>query len=104
MPSRFLPNEQYKVAGGIVLGTVIPWMVSYAVSNDPGSRRLVGKVSPALGGSVRQNAVIGWEGRYVQRLECDTRLVRCARALRCASARVTLLSVSLGVRVSAATP
>lgn len=40
---------QYKVAGGLVLGTVVPWMCSYAVANDPGSRRLVGKVSPSYG-------------------------------------------------------
>eukprot|EP00904_Undaria_pinnatifida_P012962 jgi/Undpi1/8797/HiC_scaffold_25.g11259.m1 len=31
----------YKVAGGLVLGTAVPWMCSYAVANDAGSRRLV---------------------------------------------------------------
>ena len=32
-----------------MLGTIIPWMFSYAVANDPGSRRLVAKLSPGLG-------------------------------------------------------
>eukprot|EP00752_Nemacystus_decipiens_P006306 g5686.t1 len=39
---------KYKVAGGAALGTIIPWMFSYAVANDPGSRRLVAKLSPGL--------------------------------------------------------
>ncbi|CAM9688217.1 unnamed protein product [Scytosiphon promiscuus] len=39
---------KYKLAGGAILGTVIPWIFSYAVANDPGSRRLVGNVSPGL--------------------------------------------------------
>ena len=49
-PPRPLPtHQQYKLAGGAFMGTLIPWMFSYAMSNDPGSRRLVGKLSPALG-------------------------------------------------------
>ncbi|CAM9480213.1 unnamed protein product [Pylaiella littoralis] len=39
---------KYKIAGGAFLGTIIPWMFSYAVANDPGSRRLAGKLSPGL--------------------------------------------------------
>lgn len=42
-------NTQYKLAGGAFLGMIIPWMFSYAVANDPGSRRLVAKLSPGLG-------------------------------------------------------
>ncbi|CAM9251345.1 unnamed protein product [Ectocarpus sp. 12 AP-2014] len=39
---------KYKVAGGAILGTIIPYMFSYAMANDPGSRRLVSKLSPGI--------------------------------------------------------
>ncbi|CAM9863069.1 unnamed protein product [Ectocarpus sp. 8 AP-2014] len=39
---------KYKVAGGAILGTIIPYMLSYAMANDPGSRRLVSKLSPGI--------------------------------------------------------
>ncbi|CAN0116189.1 unnamed protein product [Ectocarpus sp. 4 AP-2014] len=39
---------KYKVAGGAILGTIIPYMFSYAMANDPGSRRLVSKLSPRI--------------------------------------------------------
>lgn len=46
---------QYKVAGGLVLGIAVPWMCSYAVANDAGSRRLVEMVSPSYGEQGGQN-------------------------------------------------